>query len=207
MEAKNRIGILGGTFDPVHNGHLALAEAAYKYAALESIWFLPNYIPPHKSTAFSNEKAKERLDMLKLAIGGRNWCQICAIELERKGRSYTYMTIEELNRRYPETDFAFIIGADSLFELDHWREPRRILSGCALLVAKRPDARIDGFEEQIQYLSDNYGARIEVIPMELNPISSVEIRSRIAQGLNIEDEVPRAVSAYIRDKRLYQYGE
>ena len=117
-----RIGILGGTFDPIHNGHLRLGKRAYEEFELESIWFMPSGVPPHKKDHRITE-GKMRRDMVKLAIADTPCFLYSDFELKRKGDTYTAQTLTLLHRERPEDEFYFIIGADSLYEIEHWYHP------------------------------------------------------------------------------------
>lgn len=204
MSQNRRVGILGGTFDPIHNGHLKLAECALDAARLAEVWIMPNRVPPHKENITGTRHTMERVDMIRLAIEDRPELRFFGIELEMDGPSYTYRTIEELNRQYAGTDFFFIIGADSLFEFEKWYKPERIASGCTLLVAKRKDQRLPDFEQQIDMLKSRFGAVIVTIPMDTIDISSQMIRYKRVEGESISQYVPPKVEKYISENHMYE---
>ena len=121
MERQGKkIGIMGGTFDPVHVGHLILGEAAYRQFSLERVWFMPSGNPPHKRDRTGGATDEQRVEMVRLAISDNPHFRLSLIEMYEDGYSYTYRTLEYLRKQYPDTEFYFIIGGDSLFEFNHW---------------------------------------------------------------------------------------
>jgi nicotinate-nucleotide adenylyltransferase len=134
---RKRIGILGGTFNPIHLGHLLVAQDAMEQVALERVIFIPSATPPHK-TADALATERDRSRMIKLAIRGNDRFVVDDIEIRRGGKSYTVDTLVELRRRDPKADFYFIIGADSLRELHQWREAQRVVSLCTFVTVPRP---------------------------------------------------------------------
>ena len=187
-----KIGIMGGTFDPVHNGHLMLADTAYRQFDLDQVWFLPNGNPPHKKEENIGTDARHRSRMVALAIQGRDYCRLEEYEVRRREVSCSYQTLEHFRKQYPEDEFYFIIGADSLFAIETWVHPERIFPACVILAACRDDH--DSLEEmkaQIGHLETVYPkARIELLRSPLIPVSSSEIRRKIRAGLSIAEEVP-----------------
>ena len=131
-----RIGIFGGTFDPPHKGHLAIAEQAIKQLGLDSVYFVPAYIPPHKQQ-HSSTTAQHRMRMLKLAVRGRKKYRVSALELKRGGISYTIDTLKAFKQRFPHIDFVLILGADNLLQFQSWKSPKTILQLSSLAVYKR----------------------------------------------------------------------
>lgn len=132
-----KIGILGGTFDPIHIGHLILGEAAYRQFHLDMVYIMPAGNPPHKQNRKGRATDRQRCDMVRAAIDGNPHFRISLLEMNEDGYSYTYRTLETLNAQHPDTRFYFIIGADSLFDFDQWKEPQRIMDACELVVATR----------------------------------------------------------------------
>lgn len=201
-----KIGIMGGTFDPVHNGHLMLADTAYRQFDLDQIWFLPNGNPPHKKEENIGTDARHRSRMVALAIQGRDYCRLEEYEVRRREVSCSYQTLEHFRKQYPEDEFYFIIGADSLFAIETWVHPERIFPACVILAACRDDH--DSLEEmkvQIGHLKKVYPkARIQLLRSPLIPVSSSEIRRKIQAGLSIAEEVPEEVEAYIKEEELYE---
>ena len=201
-----KIGIMGGTFDPVHNGHLMLADTAYRQFDLDQVWFLPNGNPPHKKEENIGTDARHRSRMVALAIQGRDYCRLEEYEVRRREVSCSYQTLEHFRKQYPEDEFYFIIGADSLFAIETWVHPERIFPACVILAACRDDH--DSLEEmkaQIGHLKTVYPkARIQLLRSPLIPVSSSEIRRKIQAGLSIAEEVPEEVEAYIKEEELYE---
>lgn len=131
-----RIGIMGGTFDPVHNGHLLLGRQARSEYGLDEIWYMPSHIPPHKKDHRITD-GKDRLAMLELALEGIPFFSVSDFEMKREGNTYTAQTLELLKEEYPEDKFYFIIGADSLFQLETWYHPEKVMELTSLLVSGR----------------------------------------------------------------------
>ncbi|MCU6746681.1 MULTISPECIES: nicotinate-nucleotide adenylyltransferase [Lachnospiraceae] len=205
-----KIGIMGGTFDPIHIGHLLLGEFAYEDFGLDEIWFMPNGNPPHKDTTVHKDKAddekalRQRVEMVRRAICGVPHFKLCLHEASAVKHSYTYQTMRELNIEYPEDSFYFILGADSLFAIEQWRYFKEIFPTCTILAAMRDDKDVKDMEQQIAYLSEKYGARIELLRAPLLEISSTTIRERAAKNLSIHYMVPDPVVEYIGQNQLYR---
>jgi len=199
------IGIMGGTFDPVHNGHLAIAEAAYEQFGLDRVWFLPNGNPPHKALADIGSSIEDRLKMVQLAIAGRTGFKLEPYEARRKSVSCSYETMEHFSKIYPEHDFYFIIGADSLFTVDKWVHPERLFLTCTILAAFRDemDTR-EKMDRQMHYLKEKYHAKSALLLSPIVKISSSEIRKRIRDGKSINGFVPDNVEEYIKKECLYE---
>ena len=201
-----RIGIMGGTFDPIHNGHLTLGEYAKKQFMLDEIWFMPNGNPPHKQ---ENQQQRThsslREEMVSLAIQGYEGFRLEEYESNRAGISYTYQTMEHFNKIYPDVKFYFIIGADSLFAFDTWYHPERIVKTCVLLAAYRDDKNEMGImEEQIAKLKSMFeGSDFRILFSPLVPVSSSDIRRRVKEGLPVTGMVPDTVEEYIYSHNLY----
>ena len=199
-----KIGIMGGTFDPIHIGHLLLAEFAYEDFGLDEIWFLPNANPPHKEAAHTEEALHHRIEMLRLAIADTPYFRLNLYEAENTEHSYTYRTLEAFRERYPGYEFYFILGADSLFTLEEWRCFERIFPNCTILAAMRDDKDAGSMEGQIRYLEEKYGAVIRLLRAPLVEISSTALRRRAGRNLSIRYMVPDAVAVYVKEHRLYR---
>ncbi|WP_461818119.1 nicotinate-nucleotide adenylyltransferase [Faecalimonas sp.] len=195
-----KIGIVGGTFDPIHNGHLMLGAYAYDNFQLDKIWFMPNGNPPHKSEEINVDF---RLDMVKLAIEDKDEFCLSTFEIEEEKHSYSYETLEKLRQLYPQDTFYFIIGADSLFTIEFWKEPARVLQACIILAACRDDKDKEEMNKQIAYLTEKYSAEIKLLKMPLIDISSSDIRKKKENGEPIDTLVPKKVAEYIETHGLY----
>ena len=198
-----RVGVLGGTFDPVHNGHLIIAEEAQAKLGLSQVLFIPAGRPWFKDGENVSDM-EWRLDMLRLAVEGNPSFSIDTQELERPGASYTVDTIEQLAARMgDDVQLYFIIGLDALAELGRWKEPRRLVSICHFATMRRPgytDLDIAALDREVPGVSD----RIHVLDNVQVDISSSGIRERVEQGLSIRYLVPPAVRSYIEEKGLYR---
>jgi nicotinate-nucleotide adenylyltransferase len=196
-----RVGLFGGTFDPVHLGHLILAEQCREQGRLDQVWFLPSAHPPHKPEVHLT-RFDQRVEMLQLAIAGHDAFRIEEIEKELPGPGYTVKTVAALRQRHPNDDFFLLVGGDSLKDLPGWREPERLAELVGLLVLPRP-----GFatptEEQLRRTLPKI--RLTVVPEPpLVSIASHDLRDRVRDGRSIRYLVPRAVEVYIREKGLYR---
>ena len=198
-----KIGYLGGTFDPIHIGHLMLAEWAICAADLEEVWFIPTGQSYMKTDHYVLPGA-ERLHMVELAVEGNSKLKCLDMEILRQGYTYTYETVEELKSQYPDTEFYFIQGADCLFALDSWKNPDRILKSCTVLAAVRGDADLSCLGPKRQELLSKYGGNIILLPFMQLSISSSEIRERVLEGKSIRYMVPDGVLKYIEDKGFYR---
>ncbi len=202
-----KIGILGGTFDPIHNGHLMLGRYAKELFALDEIWVMPNGNPPHKESDSIESKTKHRVEMVKKAIEGEDGFVLQLYEVERKEVNYSYLTMEHFKESYPEHDFYFIIGADSLFTIDKWKCPDRLLQTCVVLAAYRDGKTQKEMTEQIQYLNEKFCADIRLLNTPDVDISSSEIKEDLKFSQSIRRLVPEAVYQYIKKNNLYRDKE
>ncbi len=197
-----RLGILGGTFDPVHRGHLALARAACDELGLDEVLFLPAGQPWRKAGRMiaSNE---HRLAMLRRALESEAAFRVSRLELERPGPSYTADTLEALRADRPEEELFFLLGEDALMDLPNWARPQRILELARLAVARRADSSPEALEEADRRLP-GLGECVVWLKMPAVAVSATEIRERVRGSQPIGDMVPAAVEAYIREQGLYR---
>ena len=198
-----KVGIMGGTFNPVHNGHLTLAEEAFKQFSLDEVLFMPcgnAYMKADQRV----ESGETRAEMTALAIQDRPYFTLSTIEIERKGNTYTYQTLERLSKENPDTEYYFIVGADSLFHMTQWVFPERIFSDYCILAAIRDDKTVADMEEYIDLLSQKYNAHIYLMRTRHMLVSSSNIRRKVAAGESIEGDVPETVRLYIEKKGLYR---
>ena len=199
-----RIGVLGGTFDPVHNGHLAIAQALRTALGLDRVVWVPAGRPPHKTGQIVS-KDRDRLAMLELALAGLETDEISTIDLDRSGPSYTADTLEILAERFSPARLFFLMGEDSLRDLPTWHDPERLLRVAELAVAARPgvDADLESVARQILAVR----RRVHLVPTQEIAISSSEIRRRVRENQPIQGLVPAPVETYIRDHGLYSARE
>ncbi len=204
MEKQRRkIGIMGGTFDPIHVGHLILAEAAFEQFQLEKVWFIPSGNPPHKKFRDGRATDEQRLEMVRRGIRGNPHFECVDIEMKREGFSYTYLTLQTLTKEYPETDFYFIIGADSLFDFDDWREPRIICEHCILVCAVRDCAPEEALIERMEEISRKYHGKVLRLGTRNIDISSSLLREWVKAKRSIRYYTPDSVAAYICENHIY----
>ncbi len=199
------VGILGGTFDPIHNGHIKLATNAYNQLGLDELWFMPAPNPPHKQGRLITD-FDDRYNMIKLAIKDEGNKFLCSdFEKGRSGKSYTSDTLLKLNKLYPDNHFHFIMGADSLFEILTWHEPQTIFKLATLSVARRDyNYNSDSISEYANKLRKKYNASIELIDAQCIDISSERIRAYLKNNKSIAKYVPKLVTEYINAHGLYR---
>lgn len=202
-EKKHRVGIMGGTFDPIHIGHLVTAEAVRNEYGLDKVIFIPAAVPPHKQEQ-QVTPALHRYIMTVLATYSNPYFEVSPIEMNRPGPSYTIDTIYELVEKYgQDTDFYFITGADAIAEIPTWDRIEELLGLCQFIAATR-----QGFLPNVDNIKDYFGELGEKRIHRLNTpeleISSTDIRSRIKNGVSIKYIVPLAVEQYIYKEGLYK---
>lgn len=197
-----RLGLYGGTFDPVHQGHLLLAETCREQLPLDEVWFIPTGTPPHKpGTAISPPKA--RREMLELAIAGLPQFHVSRIEIDRPGPHYTVDTLRQLRQERPDDELFLLIGADSLHDLATWREPAEI-ARLATIVAVNRGQSTTGDAVRGTGLDPAILAGVRSISMPGIDVSASDLRQRVAADRSIRFQTPRAVEQYIRAHRLYR---
>lgn len=204
---RKKIGIMGGTFDPIHIGHLILGEKAYEQMGLDQVWFMPAGNPPHKQNRVGRASDIQRVEMVKKAIAGNPHFALSLIEMNADGYSYTYRTLENLVKGNPDTDYYFIIGADSLYSFATWKEPKRICSACTIVVATRNHMPLKELNEEMTFLSQQFGGQFLRLDTLNIDISSEQIRDWICRGESIRYYVPDQVGEYIRSHQIYYAKE
>lgn len=194
-----RLGIYGGAFDPVHLGHLLLAEQAREQCQLDEIWFVPTRRPPHKD--FELTEGRHRVEMLKFALAGHRQFVVKTLELEREEVSWTVDTLTRIQQQQPEASLFFLMGADSLHDLPTWREPERIARLATIVAVNRGT---QACEQYLKPLAPNIANRVRFVTMPGVALSATDIRQRVKHRQSIRYMVPRAVEEYIAQQGLYR---
>lgn len=192
-----KIGILGGSFDPLHNGHLFMAKEALEQYGLDEIWLIPNGHAPHKDE-HKMADALQRFEMCRFAEARFPYMKACDIEITSDECSYTYLTMQKLTAMYPKHTFYFIMGADSLDYFDKWRNPDIISSLCTILVVNRNEFTEEDLKLKIERINRIFPADIRIVHCDKYDVSSTEIRKG-----NKLDDVLTEVKEYIFDNHLY----
>ncbi|MFC2003257.1 nicotinate-nucleotide adenylyltransferase [Chloroflexota bacterium] len=196
------IGVMGGTFDPIHNGHIAVAEEARTRANLAEVLFIPAGQPWLKEDR-TITAAKRRLEMVRLAIADRPYFKLSTIEIERPGSTYTVDTMAQLQAQLGDRDeLFFIMGWDDLAQLPQWCEPSQLVQLCHLMVAPRPGYRPPDLKS-LEGVVSGLSQRVMLMDKPEIDISASEIRDRVARGLSIRHLVPEPVNRYIKEHKLY----
>lgn len=203
MKSDKKVGIIGGTFNPIHLGHLILAEYAYDEYQLDEILFIPTGISYFKDPNTVLDK-KMRITLTGEAIEDNPHFALSTIETDRPGNSYTYETLEELKKKNPDVRYYLIIGADSLFQIDSWKEPDIIMKDAIILAASRNDQGIELLKEKADELMKKFHSEIYILTCPMIDISSTDIRNRIKEGKSIKYLVKEQTENYIKKYQLYQ---
>ena len=199
---RRRVGIMGGTFDPIHIGHLILGESAWQQFCLEKVLFMPSGNPPHKRVR-DGASNWQRVEMVRLAIRSNPHFELSLEEMHEQGYVYTKETLRRLRKQHPDTDYYFILGADSVLTFDTWMGPQEICDQCILTAAVRDSMDTETLDRAILHLREKYHADIRKLESPNLDISSHNIRSWCAEGRSIRHYVPDAVVDYIIDKGIY----
>ncbi|MBQ1252164.1 MAG: nicotinate-nucleotide adenylyltransferase [Firmicutes bacterium] len=195
------IGIMGGTFDPIHNGHIAMAQKVKENYRLDEVVFVPSGNPPHKKER-KITTAEHRLAMVKLAIDGIDGFSVSTMEIDRKGYSYALDTVNEFYRIYgDDIDLYFITGADAIAEIATWYRADELMKKCSFIAATRPGYHID---EAYRAVAEKFEDRLFLFRETAHEESSSDIRQRIERGKDISAMLPDAVARYINEHQLYQ---
>jgi len=200
---REKIGIMGGTFNPIHFGHLLLAEAAYEQCKLDKILIMPTKNPYYKKIS-KQITDQTRIDMVKLAIADNPHFEFSDLELQKQEMSYTAKTLTQLRKENTNADYFFLMGADSLFHLDTWKSPQKIFNMSTIVVASRNDMSSSALQSQVEYLDNKYdNVKIIILNSPNLEISSNDIRRRKREGKSIRYFLPREVEQYINENKLY----
>ncbi len=196
-----RTGIIGGTFDPIHNAHIKLARCAYEQLGLCKVIFMPAYIPPHKR---NNNITDEhyRMEMTRLAVKDFPWAEVSDMEIKLQGASYTARTLTVLDEA-ADTELVFILGADSYLALDTWYHPEIIFAHAAVACARRDGVTLNQLETKGQLYIQKYNGKSYFLDMDDTPVSSHEIRRLLQNGEDVSQYIPSEVYEYIKSNNLY----
>ncbi len=203
IRKRKKVGIMGGTFDPIHTGHLILGESAYEQFGLDEVLFMPSGNPPHKQERKGGATNEQRTEMVRLAVSPNPHFALSLEEMHELGYIYTSKTLGRLKKKNPDTDYYFIMGADSLLYFDSWHEPDVISSLCTIVVAVRDHLSDQALDEKIDQVSRMFNARILKLETPNMDISSHQIREWIAQGRGCRYYLPHDVRFYIKENGLY----
>ena len=200
---KKKIGIMGGTFNPIHIGHLILGQTALEQFQLDKVLFMPTKNPPHKRYDNIVDDAI-RAEMVLIAIKDNPYFELSTFEMDREGITYTADTLTQLTKQNPDEEYYFIVGADSLFYIDRWKDPATIFKLSRLLAAVRGQASNKDMLQKIEELNETFHASVELLNSPNIDISSSEIRERIQNGMDIQYYVMPDVARYIQSNDLYR---
>lgn len=203
MNQIKKTGVFGGTFNPIHYGHLLLAEQAREFVSLDEVVFMPSgnsYMKDSSEIA----AGEHRLAMTKLALSGNPFFSLSALETERGGATYTCDTLCVLRKQNPDTQYYFILGADNLFSIEDWKNPEIILGNCYLITTVRGKKSEDDIKRQATYLEQKYDTRVILLPERKIDLSSSEIRARLQKGESVRYMIPDKVLSYIQEYKLYR---
>ncbi len=198
-----KIGIMGGTFNPIHIGHLILADRVKEDLLLDEIWMIPTGCSYMKKD-IDVLPGEERYHMISLATKDKPWMKCLDIEIKRSGYTYSYETLEQLKEHYPENEFYFIFGADCLFSIERWKYPERIFDACQIIAAIRNDSSTEEMQKKKNELEQKFGAKIQLYSFPRLEISSTELRERIRMKKSVSYMIPEQVISYIAEKGFYK---
>lgn len=196
----SKIGLLGGTFDPIHNAHLKMGQAALRQMELDAVVYIPAGNPPHKKVRGAS--VKDRYNMVKAAVEGKDGLFVSDFEIKKDGPCYSVETVAHFIEKYPEDEFVFIVGEDSLDYVDKWYKPEILLRLCPFAVVGRGGFESD-IEKKISFLKAKFGADVFYVKTEEMSVSSSEIRKMIKDGKDVSGLVSKEVLDYINENNLY----
>ena len=198
-----KTGIYGGTFNPIHNGHLHIVEEFRRGLGLDRVLLIPTRVPPHKA-APDLASAGERFAMCRLAAQGKPWLELSDIEMRREGKSYTAETLEELSALYPQDQFYLLMGEDMFLTLGRWYRPETIFSLASVCTTPRSPDGLDALRQKALEYTGQFQARCFLEHIPYLPISSTQVRQAVAREEDISGLVPQAVATYMKERGLYQ---
>lgn len=194
---KKRIGLFGGTFNPIHCGHVKAAESVQNIFSFDRILFIPSYLPPHKESG-DVASAAHRLKMVELALASFDRFFPSSVEIDARGTSYSILTLNKIKEMFPQTEAFFLLGIDAFLEIETWKDYEDVLKQCSFVVMSRPGFRLS---EAKDILTEKY--KIYLLSINTLDISSSKVRERIRKNQPIEGLVPENVENYIKERRLY----
>jgi len=219
---QGKIGLFGGTFNPIHSGHIKAAGVVQEFFALDSVLFIPSFIPPHKESE-QIVSPVHRYKMVELALENNAYFVASSLEIEEKGTSYSILTLQKMRKIYPKALFFFILGIDAFLEIDTWKNHELVLEQCKLVVISRNGYRLDDAKNVLdkKYASgmcdlseagkiqENLDLSYEIflVPFNALAVASTDIRDRLRKNLSIIQLVPKPVADYIFENNLYQRGK
>ena len=198
----NKIAIIGGTFDPIHHGHLIGGQKIYDTGEFDEIWYMPTGNPPHKSHSISSDE--HRYNMCQLAVDACSFFRVSEYELGHKDLVYTYNTLEGLKCSYPDTQFWFVIGTDSLYNIHKWYRHEDLLKNGHFIIMPRGGESLSKVSELINTYKQKYQTRFMEVDMPLIEISSTSIRERVRSHLSVQYFLPTPIIHYINEHNLYR---
>jgi len=201
MMKNRKVGIMGGTFDPIHLGHLVVANEVLNMYKLDEIIFIPAGIPPHKIGIGAS--SWDRYLMVNMATLSNAKFKVSDIEINNPGKSYTLNTLRELTKLYTDTEFYFITGTDAVIDLPNWHEPQEVLSLCKFIAVSRPGISKEKVECKIIEIKNKFNGDIELLQVPMLQISSTDIRDRFKKGISAKYMLPESVEQYIIKNKLY----
>lgn len=201
MGLRMKIGILGGTFNPIHTSHVQMAKECFDMLSLDKLIVIPTFIPPHKSAKHLLD-ANDRLIMCGLAIKDCPGFEVCDYEIMEQGRSYTYRTLKFLRDKHPGSEFFLLMGADMFLTVQDWRHPQEIYRMATLCAAQREHGEFKALEFHAMRLR-NEGAACIILNVDPTPLSSTLVRDKIMEGEDVTGMLDPAVWQYIKENRLY----
>ncbi|WP_312811388.1 nicotinate-nucleotide adenylyltransferase [Sedimentibacter sp.] len=199
---NRKVGIMGGSFNPIHQGHLVVANEVLNIYNFDKIIFVPAGIPPHKNGLKTNPW--DRYIMTQIATVSNDRFAVSDIEVKRTGKSYTLETLIQFQEMYTDTEFYFITGTDAIIDIPNWHEPEKLLSLCKFIAVSRPGIDKEIIEKKIKEIKDTLNGHIELMQVPMLQISSTDIRERIKKGVSAKYLLPETVEQYIIKNNLYR---
>lgn len=199
--AGKKVAIMGGTFNPIHLGHLLIAENAYETMKLDEVLFIPTTNVGEKKNV---PDIWTRIEITGTSIEDNSHFALSTIEAEKPGISYSYETIETLKKKYPQNEYYFIVGADTFVNMENWKCPEKIFANVTILIAQRIVISPDNLNAKIEEYKEKYGAKVIILPIEYNDLSSAKIRERVREGKSIRYMVHYKAVEYIKKHNLYK---